>query len=98
MSGQVAVVVIKDAAIQSRKVGDYTFQSQQGYLCTSADEVIGIDVSLPRNEPGYPPGRYFIGGQSFDRDQYGRPTFAKRGLYLIPVPVAVPGAAPGAGR
>lgn len=86
----VAKVVIKDAAVAQRRVGDNVFESQTGFLVCSEDESLKIEISLPRDAAGrsvqYAPGVYFIGGASFDRDQYGRPTFGKRGLHLIPVP------------
>lgn len=84
---QVAKVVIRDAAVTPRTVGAMTFYSQEGFLRTSADEALKIEISLPRgNTSGYPTGEYFIAGESFDRDGYGRPAFGKRGLHLIPVP------------
>lgn len=88
---QVALVLIKDATVDARQVGTATFYSQRGVLVTSPDEAIGIEVSLPRSQSsGYPVGRYYISGESFDRDQYGRPCFGKRGLHLIPAPAAAP--------
>lgn len=86
----VAKVIIKDPTVAQRRVGDNVFESQTGFLMTSEDESLKIEISLPRDagrSVQYGAGTYFIGGASFDRDQYGRPTFGKRGLYLTPVPV-----------
>ncbi len=51
-----AKVVIRDAALQSRKVGEYTFQSQKGFMETSEGESLGIEISLPRDALPYPAG------------------------------------------
>ncbi len=82
---QVAVVLIKDATVDSRKVGDNTFYSQRGVLQTGPDEALGIEVSLRRGQEPYAPGRYTFDGESFDRDKYGRPCFSSRGLKLMPL-------------
>jgi hypothetical protein len=84
----VAIVLIKDATVDSRRVGENTFYSQRGFLLTGDGEALGIEVSLPRGmNGGYSTGQYHIAGASFDRDQYGRPCFGKRGLSLVPAPV-----------
>lgn len=85
---QAAVVVIKDPSVEERRVGDNKFLSQVGFLRTSEDESLKIEISLPRGHAGYAAGVYQLAGQSFDRDQYGRPSFGKRGLYLVPVSAA----------
>ncbi len=89
---QVAVVLIKDATVDARRIGENTFYSQRGFLLTGDGEALGIEISLSRDMKGsgYSTGSYNIGGASFDRDQYGRPCFGKRGLVLIPVPGVAP--------
>lgn len=88
---QVAKVLIKDPTIQRRTVGTNTFESQTGFLILSEEETLKIEVSLPRDTPAYSAGMYYLGGPSFDRDQYGRPVIGKRGLHLVPVPAAPAG-------
>lgn len=81
---KLAVIVIRDPSVEQRQAGSFTFHTQKGFLRTSEDESLAIEVSLPRGHAGYPPGTYHIGGESFTRDQYNRPAFG-RALSLIPV-------------
>lgn len=84
MSG--AKVIIRDATVNSRQFGNREFFSQVGFLETGSGEVLRIEVSLPDSvKAGYPVGQYAIAGESFDKDQYGRPAFGKRGLFLVAV-------------
>jgi hypothetical protein len=80
-------VVIRDATVFSRRVGENVFENQVGTLVLSEDEALGIEISLRRGRPPYAPGTYYLGGGSFDRDKYRRPCFSGAGLDLIPVPV-----------
>lgn len=86
MPKQLAVVYIKDPEVETRTVGANTFHSQRGLLRTSEDESMAIEIPLRRGAAGYPAGAYYLGGASFDRDQYKRLCIAKSGLDLIPVP------------
>lgn len=83
---QVAKVIIRDAGVDTRQFGGKEFHSQTGILSTGPDESLTIEISLPRGQKPYEVGTYMIDGRSFDRDQYGRPCFGKRGLYLVPAP------------
>jgi hypothetical protein len=88
-AASVARVVIRDATVHKRQFGNREFKNQVGFMETGTGESLRIEVSLPdAMTEGYPPGVYQIGGESFDKDQYGRPAFGKRGLYLVPVPKA----------
>lgn len=79
----VAKVVIRDATVQSRDFGNRTFRNQVGFVETGSGEVLRIEVPLPDGmKEGYPAGTYTIAGESFDKDQYGRLCFGKRGLFL----------------
>jgi hypothetical protein len=83
---QQAKIIIRNAALIPVRFGERVFHIQKGILQISEEESMGIDISLPRDieDKGYPVGTYFIGGQSIDRDSYGRLVFSKRGLYLVP--------------
>lgn len=89
MGSRLAEVVIKDAEVVNRQVGEMTFHSQWGLLVTSDEETLAIEIQLGRGRSAYPAGRYHIGGRSFDRDKYKRPCFASTGLELIPIPGSV---------
>jgi len=86
---KLAVVLIKDAKVDSRQVGSNTFQSQKGVLVLGEDEAMSIEISLRRDREPYPVGRYLVGAGSFDRDQYHRPMISRTGLELVPVEEAV---------
>lgn len=82
----IAKVVIRDATVNKREFGNREFRSQTGFLETGTGETLRIEVSLPDSvKDGYPVGNYAIAGESFDKDQYGRPGFGKRGLFLVAV-------------
>jgi hypothetical protein len=83
-----ALVVISDPKLEERTFGANVFTSQTGFLQAQEGESLKIEISLPRGHGGYPAGRYYIAGASFDRDNYGRPCFGKRGLHLLPAPAA----------
>ena len=84
MSG--AKVVIRDATVSKREFSSREFRSQVGFLETGTGETLRIEISLPDAvKEGYPVGNYAISGESFDKDQYGRPCFGKRGLFLVAV-------------
>lgn len=86
VAGAAARVIVRDATVSSRQFGNREFHSQVGFLETGTGETLRIEISLPESlKGGYPVGQYFIAGESFDKDQYGRPTFGKRGLYLVAV-------------
>lgn len=82
----VAKVHIRDPKVSSRQFGNRTFKNQVGFMETGTGESLRVEISLPDEVESYPAGAYFIGGESFDKDQYGRPAFGKRGLFLVPVP------------
>jgi len=89
MSVQTAKVVIRDGAVSTREFGNRQFRNQVGFLETGTGEALRIEISLPDAvKDGYPVGQYAIAGESFDKDQYGRPTFGKRGLFLVALPKA----------
>lgn len=81
----VAKVVIHDAAVVERKVGDYKFQSQVGYLQISAHVAHEIQLRVPDAGP-YAAGEYLIGAETFRTDDYGRLAISKRGVVLVPAP------------
>lgn len=84
-----ARVLIRDATVNKREFGNREFRSQVGFLETGTGETLRIEISLPDSvKDGYPAGAYTLAGESFDKDQYGRPTFGKRGLFLVAVPTA----------
>lgn len=79
-----AKVVISDATVNKREFGNREFRSQNGFLVTGTGETLRIEISLPDAvKEGYPVGNYEIAGESFDKDNYGRPMFGKRGLFLV---------------
>ena len=81
-----AKVVIRDATVSKREFGSREFRNQTAFLETGTGESLRIEVSLPDSvKDGYPAGVYAIAGESFDKDQYGRPCFGKRGLFLVAV-------------
>lgn len=81
-----ARVVIMDATVNKREFSNREFRSQNGFLETGTGETLRIEISLPDGlKDGYKAGTYEIAGESFDKDQYGRPCFGKRGLYLVAV-------------
>lgn len=84
---QVAKVVIHDATVHERKIGDYNMRSQVGYLQISAHVAHEIQLRVPDAGP-YAPGSYFVGAESFRTDDYGRLTVSKRGVVLVPEPKA----------
>jgi hypothetical protein len=79
----VAKVVVRDATVAKRQVGNREFRNQFGFLDTGTGETLRIEIPLPDSvKDGYPVGEYAIAGESFDKDQYGRPCFGRRGLFL----------------
>jgi hypothetical protein len=81
-----ARVIIRDATVQKRQFGNREFRNQNGFLETGTGETLRIEISLPDAfTEGYPVGNYEIAGESFDKDNYGRPMFGKRGLFLVAV-------------
>lgn len=82
-----AKVIIRDATVNKREFSNREFRNQVGFLETGTGEALRIEISLPDGlKDGYPVGSYAIAGESFDKDQYGRPMFGKRGLFLVALP------------
>lgn len=88
MTGQVAKVVIHDATVHERKIGDFLMRSQVGFLQVSQHVAHEIQVRVPDSGVPYQTGAYLIGSETFRTDDYGRLTISKKGLELIPVPAA----------
>lgn len=84
---QIAKVVIVDATVIERKIGDYNLRAQVGYLKVSEHVSHEIQVRVPDSGP-YAAGVYHIGAETFRTDDYGRLTISKRGVVLVPEPKA----------
>lgn len=80
-----ARVVIRDATVSQKKVGDFRMEIQRGLFVKSESEAAEIEIRVPDGGQPHPPGEYTLDGKSFHVDEYGRVTVCKRGIVLVPV-------------
>lgn len=83
MAKQLASVRIEDGTVHTRTVGSNTFRYQEGLLSAAVGETLLVQVSVDRDAVPLAPGRYFVSGGSFAKDEYGRIKMKQYGLELM---------------